>query len=160
MSQAYATLPGERPVITERLTRGIRRHLKALGLASLAEFSLANGRRADILAIGADCKLTIVEVKSSLADYRADQKWQDYLPHCDHFYFAVESSFPLELIPDEVGLMVGDEFGAEILRPSIERPLPAARRRKLMLEFGWLAASRLHRIEDPALGLETALSID
>jgi len=67
------------PSITAALlARGVCRALDQLGYASLVEFPLANGRRADVVALGKGGELVIVEIKSSVADFRADQKWPDY----------------------------------------------------------------------------------
>jgi len=55
------------------LARGICRAFEQLGYASLLEFPLANGRRADILALGKTGDLVIVEIKCSVADFRADR---------------------------------------------------------------------------------------
>ena len=77
---------------------------------------LANGRRADMLALGRDGELVIVEIKSSVADFRADRKWPEYRDYCDRLYFAVAGGFPQELIPEECGLIVADGFGAAFLR--------------------------------------------
>jgi hypothetical protein len=112
------------------LTRGVCRALEQLGYASLAEFPLANGRRADILALGKAGDLLIVEIKSSVADFRADRKWTTYRDFSDRLYFAVPGDFPRALIPDECGLMVADSFGepycATAARPR-STPVDAAR---------------------------------
>lgn len=131
------------------ITRGVRRALAAHGMASLTEFTLRGGRRADIVAVDGKGKLTIVEVKSSIADFRADRKWSDYEAFCDLFYFAVAADFPRSLIPDTCGLLVADAYEASIVRPATERPLNAARRRSVLLRFATAAADRLHRVEDP-----------
>jgi hypothetical protein len=137
----------------EMLCRGVRRLLWTLGYASLAEFPLANGRRADVLGISRAGDITIVEIKSSIADFRADRKWIEYRGFCDGFYFAVASEFPRALIPDDCGLILADGFGAAIARgPQVER-LAGARRKSLVAAFGQLAALRLHRLEDPRLEL-------
>ena len=133
------------------ITRGVRRLLAAHGLASVCEFTLRTGRRADVLAMDDRGIVTIVEVKSSVADFRADRKWPDYLEFCDRFYFAVSNGFPFDLIPADCGLMVADAYDAAIAREAPEQPLNAARRRALLLRFGHLAAGRLHRMEDPGL---------
>ena len=62
--------------------------LAQLGFASIMELTLANNRRADIVALGRKGEIWIVEVKSCLADFRADGKWPDYNSYCDRFYFA------------------------------------------------------------------------
>jgi hypothetical protein len=131
------------------LARGVCRALDRLGFASLVEFPLANGRRADVLALGKGGELMIVEIKSSVADFRADRKWQEYRDFADRLYFAVPNDFPAPLIPEECGLMVADAFGAQILRDGILAPLAAARRRAVTLRFALAAAMRLRRLLDP-----------
>src|ERR1700719_4696547 len=127
------------------LTRGTCRALEQLGYASLVEFPLANGRRADILALGKTGDLVIVEIKSSVADFRADRKWATYREFADRLYFAVPNEFPALLIPEECGLIVADAFGAALLRHGVATPLAAARRRALTLRFALAAAMRLRR---------------
>ncbi|WP_207461902.1 MmcB family DNA repair protein [Azospirillum sp. SYSU D00513] len=129
--------------------RGVRRALAARGFASLTEFRLACGRRADLLAMDGNGTVIIVEVKSGVPDFRSDQKWPEYRDWCDAFYFAVDEAFPLDLIPEECGLMVADAFGAEVLRePAVSRLAPA-RRKSLLLRAAMTGAGRLHRIDDP-----------
>ena len=144
------TIPPQ-PAEAATITRGVRRLLTAHGLASVVEFTLRSGRRADILAVDGKGIVTIVEVKSSVADFRADRKWPDYLDFCDRFYFAVGSGFPVDLLPAECGLMIADAYDAAIAREAPEMALNAARRRSLLLRFGQVAAGRLHRLEDPGL---------
>jgi hypothetical protein len=135
-----------------RLCRGVRRMLWMLGYASLPEFPLANGRRADVFGVTRGSEIVIVEIKSSIADFRSDQKWPDYRDFCDSFFFAVDDSFPSELIPESCGLILADAFGAEIVRGAPVERLAGARRKSLVSAFGQLAAGRLHRMEDPMLG--------
>ena len=116
------------------LARGACRALELLGYVSLVEFPLANGRRADILALGKTGDLVIVEIKSSVADFRADRKWIAYRDFSDRLYFAVPRDFPRALIPDECGLMVADAYGAALL---------------LTMRFARIAAARLRRYLDP-----------
>ncbi len=111
------------------LCRGVCRALVHRGFAALAEVALANGRRADVLALGRDGELIIVEIKSSVADFKSDRKWPEYREFCDRLYFAVAGDFPQELIPADCGLIVADGFGAAFLREAPAEPLAAARRR-------------------------------
>ncbi|RMF17248.1 MAG: DNA repair protein MmcB-related protein [Alphaproteobacteria bacterium] len=133
------------------LARGAAVLLADLGWAVLHELPLGNRRRVDLAAIDARGRIAIVEVKSSLADWRADAKWPEYLPWCDLFYFAVPEDFPRPVLdeaaarPAIAGLMVVDGFSGAIVRPAAERPLPAARRRALTLRFARAAAGRLAR---------------
>jgi hypothetical protein len=131
------------------LARGVRRALDQLGYASLLEFPLANGRRADIVALGRTGELVIVEVKTSVADFRADRKWATYRDFSDRLYFAVPPDFPRALIPEECGLMVADGFGAALVRDGGTTRLDPARRRALTIRFAHIAATRLRRILDP-----------
>src|SRR5262249_5598317 len=134
------------------LTRGVCRALGQLGFATLTEFPLASGRRADVLALGRGGEIAIVEVKSSLADFRADRKWPDYWGFCDRLYFAVAAGFPRDVLPTECGLLIADPFGAAILREPAPRPLSAARRRAVTLRFALAGAQRLRRLVDPGAG--------
>ncbi len=113
-----------------------------LGYAPLAEVTLPNGRRADIMALGPRGEIAIVEVKSGIDDFRTDQKWGDYRPYCDHFYFAVAPEFPRQILPEEPGLIVADAFGGAVLRDSPAIVLSGARRKALIIAFGRLAAAR------------------
>ena len=136
--------------IAKDICRGTARALAQLGYASLAEVPLANGRRADLLAVGRDGILLIVEVKSSVADFRSDRKWGEYREFCDRLSFAVSPDFPQGLIPEDCGLIVADPFGAMMVREGAYQPLPPARRRALTLRFARMAAGRLMRLNDPA----------
>ena len=132
-----------RPEITAQLARGVTRLLLDHGLSSLLEVPLANGRRADVMALTANGEIWIVETKSCLEDFAVDSKWPDYLEYCDRFFFAVTEDFPRELIPDDVGLIVADGFGGAILRDCAARPMAGARRKAVTLVFARLAALRL-----------------
>jgi hypothetical protein len=153
MSAAPAPTPHAiEAVAAALLARGVCRALDQLGYASLVEFPLANGRRADVMALGKGGDLVIVEIKSSVADFRADQKWPTYRDFSDRLYFAVASGFPRGLIPEECGLMVADGFGAAVLRDGRTSPLSPGRRRALTLRVARIAAARLRRFLDPDIG--------
>jgi hypothetical protein len=157
MTSNSAAFAGE-PSINEALTaallaRGVCRALDQLGYASLLEFPLANGRRADILALGRGGDLVIIEIKSSVADFRADRKWAQYRDFADRFYFAVPNHFPTALIPEECGLIVADAFAASLIRDGSPNALAPGRRRALTLRFALAAAARLRRHLDPQAGL-------
>ena len=131
------------------LSRGLVRYHADLGLVCLSEFTLRSGRRADLMCLDSKGGLTIIEIKSSIGDFRSDHKWPEYLDYCDRFYFAVGEDFPQELIPRDQGLMVADAYGATVIREAAPAPLNAARRRALTLRFAQLAARRLTLCVDP-----------
>ena len=120
MTSGPGFIAGEPPIdaalTASFLARGVCRALGQLGYASLLEFPLANGSRADILALGRGGELVIVEIKSSIADFRADRKWAQYRDFADRFYFAVPNTFPAALIPEDCGLIVADAFAASLIR--------------------------------------------
>src|SRR5437588_8381495 len=142
-------LAGRRSETSLMIARGTRRLLRAAGWASLTELALPSGRRADVVALAADSSLAIVEIKSSLADFRADRKWQDYRLHSDQLFFAVSPDMPLEVLPSDTGLIVADAFGAEIVREAPVHRMAGATRRAMLLRFAVAAADRLHALADP-----------
>ena len=137
------------PFVAADVSRGVARLLLQEGYNPIIEFSLPNGRRLDVAAIGADGAILGVEIKVSTADLSADLKWPEYLPFCDLFYFAVPPEFPQTLLPAHIGLIVADRFGGAILRASQRNTLHASRRRALTLRFARIAAERLARAIDP-----------
>lgn len=145
--RAFGATPGA------RLARGVCRWLLDAGAAPLTEFAPAPGLRVDVIALAPDGAITVVECKASVADFRADAKWTGYLDWCDAFFFAVGPDFPQELLPPDHGVLVGDAFGAEPLRPALPHPLSPARRRALTLRLARASALRLRRLLDPADGL-------
>jgi hypothetical protein len=131
------------------IRRGVCRRLRAEGLALIPEVTLRSGRRADLVALAADGAITIIEIKSSIEDFRADGKWQDYLVHSDHFFFATGPHVPAEIFPLDAGLIVADPYGAEILRPAACVKLPPATRKEMLVRIARAGAMRLHDLEDP-----------
>ena len=139
------------PVAAE-LQRGVCRALRALGHSVVTELALANGRRADVVALSNGGDVLIVEIKSCLLDYQTDGKWQDYLEFCDRLYFAVTADFPRDVLPQKAGLALADRYGAEFMRDPVEERLGAARRKAMMLSFARAAALRLQSHLDPGCG--------
>ena len=135
--------------LTVQVTRGVCRGLIDHGLVVLTEFTLRNGRRADVIAIDSAGTVTIVEVKVSTADFLADGKWPEYRDYCDRLFFAAPPDFPHEILPDECGLIVADAWGAATLREAPVHPLHASRRKMVLLGFAHKAAERLYRFTDP-----------
>jgi hypothetical protein len=101
------------------------------------------------VALGTSGEIWIVEIKSSVADFRADQKWMDYRLHCDRLFFATTLDVPCEIFPKDTGLIVADAFGAEIVCEAPEHRLHATTRRNMTLAFARAAALRLSALADP-----------
>lgn len=151
-SDPLPTARQARPEVTIAVCRGACRLMRQTGHSVLLELPLPDGRRADIFAVGRGGELVIVEVKSSIEDWRVDGKWPDYLDWCDQLYVAVPVDFPQSLIPAEIGLIVADAYGGEILRHPPRQPVVAARRKALLIDCARQASERLARIEDPDFG--------
>lgn len=131
------------------LARGVCRHLATHGFVCLEEFVPAKGLRVDVIALGPKGELWIIECKSSRADFQSDSKWEGYLEWGDRYFWAVDMDFPLELLPDDTGLLIGDAYDAEIIRMAPESKLAAARRKVIIQKFAVHAARRLQRLRDP-----------
>ncbi len=131
------------------VARGAARLLHAHDFCVVSELPLPSGRRADLVALDGGGELWIVEIKSSIADFRADQKWQDYRLHCDRLFFATTVEVPCEIFPPDTGLIVADAYGAHFHCEAPEHRLPAATRKSMMLLFARAAALRLQSLADP-----------
>jgi hypothetical protein len=128
------------------IRRGVVRHFQELGVALITELPLASGRRADLVGMDRKGKFVIIEIKSSIEDFRVDRKWPDYLAHCDAFYFATHTEVPAAIFPPDQGLIIADGYGAEIIRTSRVYSMAGATRKALTLRFGRAAADRLERV--------------
>lgn len=150
MAELPNIVDGRQSETALRVQRGVMRFLRGRhDLCCYAEVSLANGRRADVLGVGPKGQIWIVEIKSSLEDFRVDNKWRDYKDYCDRFFFAKPPDLEAEIFPEMEGLIVADGHGADILRPAEDNPLPAARRKAVMLRLARMGADRLHGLMDP-----------
>src|ERR1700736_6853630 len=131
------------------ITRGVRRLMHAFGYSVISELPLASGRRADLVGLGSDGEIWIIEIKSSVADLRADHKCMDYRLHCDRLFFATTPDVPRGVFPNDAGLMIADAFGAAIICEAPKHRLHHATRRTMMLAFARAAALRLSALSDP-----------
>jgi hypothetical protein len=131
------------------VARGTTRLLHQLGFSAVSELPLPSGRRADLVALNGAGDIWIIEIKSSVEDFRADQKWMDYRAHCDRLFFATTLAVPCEIFPKDTGLIVADAFGAQISCEAPEHRLHASTRKSMMLAFARCAALRLQALADP-----------
>ena len=120
------------------------------GLPASPRWRCARGRRADLVALGTDGTIHIIEIKSSIADFRADTKWRDYRQHCDRLYFRDPgAACRPRSCPEDAGLIIADAYGAAMMRegaPSNACHPPRAA--MVTLKFAQLAAHRLHGLAD------------
>ncbi|MGV3479531.1 MAG: MmcB family DNA repair protein [Sphingobium sp.] len=147
------------PVTAADVARGVARLFLAHDMVALVEVPLGNGRRADIMALDATGRLTIVEIKVARGDLLGDMKWPDYLDYCDRFFWAVPPGFdasPLDgefFMPDRTGVIIADRYDGAIIREARSTPLAGARRKAETLRFARRAAGRLLGTLDPDIVL-------
>ncbi len=118
---------------------------------TVEELVPTRGLRVDVMGLGPKGEVWVIECKSSRVDFTSDSKWSGYLEWCDRFFFAVDQDFPVEILPDEAGLIIADDYGAEILRFPAEDRLSAPRRKTLHQIFARTAARRLQAYRDPGV---------
>lgn len=136
------------------IRRGTVRLLAFYGMAAIPELPLPNGRRADLAAVSASGEIWIVEIKSSIEDFRTDQKWPEYRDYSDRLMFAVAPDFPAQILPLEAGLIVADRHAGELIRPAPETRLAPARRKAMTLRMARFSALRQCLAQDPGLAAE------
>ncbi|MCX7865069.1 MAG: MmcB family DNA repair protein [Novosphingobium sp.] len=143
------------------VARGIGRLFARNHIWCLAEMPLRCGRRADLMGMDANGRIVIVEIKVSRADLLGDSKWPEYLDYCDRFYWGLPPALDricLEhaaFLPEACGVIVGDAYDAEILRPAPMRPLAPARRRAQVEQLARTALRRLTQLADPDAWLKS-----
>ncbi|MGG7517870.1 MmcB family DNA repair protein [Allorhizobium undicola] len=134
------------------IRRGVQILLDGMRHCVLPELSLPGGRRADLISLSDKGEVWIIEIKSSIEDFRVDRKWPDYRQHCDRLFFATLPDVPLDIFPDDCGLFLSDGYGAHLMRDAPEHRLPPSTRKALMLNYARSAAARLMRAEWEAGG--------
>jgi hypothetical protein len=143
------------PLLAADVVRGVTRMLLRHDYVAIPEMPLHGGRRADLMALDARGNIIIVEIKVSRADLLGDCKWNDYLAHCDRFFWAVPAGFDLRpfeqecFLPERAGLIVADRYDAAVVREATTVPLATPTRKKCTLAFGRRAARRLIQLVDP-----------
>lgn len=133
------------------LARGVSRHLRSHDFVSVEELVPTSGLRVDVMGLGPKGEVWVIECKSSRADFQSDHKWEGYLEWCDRFFWAVDTDFPTELLPDGTGLIIADAYDAEIVRMSPETRLAPARRKVMIQKFARHAAIRAQTARDPGM---------
>ena len=127
--------------------RGLQILLNDMRHAALPELVLANGRRADLVTVSEKGEIWIIEIKTSVEDFRVDRKWPDYRSFCDRLFFATHKDVPLDIFPEDCGLLLSDGYGAHLMRDAPEHRLQPATRKAVMLTFARVGAQRLTMAE-------------
>lgn len=132
------------PLSAGQIRASVIRLFDAEDAACFSEFTVKTGRRLDLICLGADGLISAVEIKSSVADFKSDQKWQDYPEWADRFFFAVADEFPIEILPDAniSGLILSDGFDARFHNDAPLQKLSGARRASLIRQMARRAMRR------------------
>ncbi len=147
------TEPYDPPLSSADVVRGTCRLLWLQGWSPLTEVTLADGHRADIMAISKKGEILIVEIKVSAADLKGDRKWHHYRDYADRFAWAVPPHLAGHLeedrfAPDVCGLLVADRHEALWVREACAANLAPARRKAVTLMFARAGAERALRGAD------------
>ena len=141
-------LPVLGPLESKDIARGVCRHLRNMSYSIILEFKLKSKRRVDIIGLNRSGKFLIVEIKSSVNDFKSDKKWHEYRPFADQLYFAVANGFPTEILPQQCGIIIADAYHAHILEEAPVFPMNAVRKKNQQVLFARTAADRLYRFMD------------
>lgn len=104
-------------------------------------------RRADVIGNKISGDIVIVEIKSSLEDFKQDHKFQSYLPYCDRMYFAFTKDVALKInknpelmarIPSRVGILVLSEYGyMRVVKKAKIVPVELSARMLILARLAW-----------------------
>lgn len=147
-NDTFFKIDGRQSETALAIQRGVGRLLQAFNVAYLYEFTLTTGRRADVIGVGANGAIWIIEIKSSVEDFRVDNKWPEYRCYCDRLFFAIPQSLDPAIMPSDAGLIIADQWGAEVMRNAPDKPLHASRRKAVTLSFARVAARRLQGLPE------------
>ena len=100
--------------------------------------------RADLVAISMGSYIVVVEVKSSVADFKADKKVLNYVPYCDKLYFAMSQDVYIKvshLVPSGVGVfVVSDRLKVRVKKRAVQHPVADKVRLNIMTRMAYRSA--------------------
>jgi hypothetical protein len=89
----------------------------------------------------------IVEIKSSVADYRTDLKWTEYLPYADRFYLMFSAAVARKIrdhpelrarIPPQVGVLIlGTDGFVKTVKPARRQEVTVENRLNILSRMAW-----------------------
>jgi hypothetical protein len=131
------------------IQRGVGRMLRGAGFACVPELSLANGRRADVLALGR--KGEDLDHRDQVFTSRLSERQQVARLHgiLRQVLLCHTADMDPSLIDEGAGLIIADAWGADIVRDAAEDQACSARRKAVTLLVARTAAMRLHSATDP-----------
>ncbi len=116
-----------RKIITASITKRVAKYYTRKKWCVNTELGLRSRRegmlRADVIAMNMKREVVIIEVKSSMADFRSDHKYHQYLDYCNKLYIACPAEMVEKIRPlvnKGVGIMAYDE-GSLVVAKSARR---------------------------------------
>jgi hypothetical protein len=104
-------------------------------------------RRADVIGSKISGEIVLIEVKSSVADFRSDTKWHEYLKYTDRMYLAFTLDVAKKInanaelmarIPKTVGVMVlGDDGYMKTVKKATRTPVAPDIRLSILARLAW-----------------------
>lgn len=114
-------------------------------------------RRADVIGNKISGEIVIIEVKSSVADFRSDSKWHEYLKYADRFYLAFTKDVARKIrvytelmsrIPKRVGVMVLEPYGyMRIIKKAQRVEVEPTLRLNILARLAWRAGELSKRTQ-------------
>ncbi len=109
------------------------------GFIAVAEFTLPNGKKADIFAYN-ESQIIIIEIKVTNSDLMTDYNWTEYLPYCHDFFFLTPVELEIAVVTktesikcgqfiesaNSIRLIRGDERNVEQVNNNAELKFAAA----------------------------------
>jgi hypothetical protein len=97
--------------VADRIKRRVANYFRRKRRVSFYEVGLNKGGRlrADVLVLAMTGHIVVVEVKSSVSDFRTDKKLLHYRPYCDQLYIALNREVYAKVkseIPEGVGVFI------------------------------------------------------
>lgn len=136
-----------RKEITECITKSAIAYFVKKRLSVFREIGLKEwgSRRADILCLALKKRtITLVEVKSGHADFKSDNKFEEYLPFCNVMYFAVHGDiewleqYKPRLRELGIGVMYLGRYGSiDIVIPAKRRKMKKKAKYSIITRLAW-----------------------
>ena len=103
--------------------------------------------RADVLCLNLKCNIVLCEIKSSVADYSSDSKWQGYLSYCNKMYFIftepvfekLKKRLATDLKGTGVGVLVLDTMSGYLRseHPASNRKMIGKVKKDIVVRMAW-----------------------
>lgn len=126
-----------RQVVSARYTKKLWAVNFEVGLCKGGRF------RADVLALNMGGGINIIEVKSSVADFRSDKKMGAYMKFCDQLYLAcahdVYAKIKDKVLPG-IGVILVDGSACWVVKRASKRKVHAKTRLNIAVRMGYRSA--------------------